>query len=71
MRHRPDAYNGRKPPAANEYERVDHREQEKNATPQLEQEKNDVNSQQGEETSGKNLAASMKRKRIDSPTEGN
>ena len=71
MRHRPDAYNGRKPPAANAYERIDHREQEKNATPQLEQEKNNVNTQQEEETSGKNLAASMKRKRIDSPTEGN
>jgi len=32
MRHRPDAYNGLKPPAANSYERMDHSQKEKKVT---------------------------------------
>jgi tRNA-dihydrouridine synthase len=52
MRHRPDAYNGRKPPAANEYERFDHQERQKEKA-----------TSQEHQNEGNNLVASMKRKR--------
>jgi tRNA-dihydrouridine synthase 1 len=54
MRHRPDAYNGLKPPAANSYERVDHSQKETKVT-QIEQEIIDPNNSI--------LSSSIKRKR--------